>query len=79
MYQILGERFEGQEPDVFLAKPLVYRVKKESPITISQKLYLLDLVKYHRIDLNVSVDSLTKSQASKMIDRIILEHGRIKR
>ena len=54
-------------------------MKKESPITISQKLYLLDLVKYHRIDLNVSVDSLTKSQASKMIDRIILEHGRIKR
>ena len=79
IYQILGERFEGQEPDVFLAKPLVYRVKKESPITISQKLYLLDLVKYHRIDLNVTVDSLTKSQASKMIDRIILEHGRIKR
>ena len=34
IYQILGERFEGQEPDVFLAKPLVYRVKKESPIII---------------------------------------------
>ncbi|MDO5425606.1 MAG: 3'-5' exonuclease [Eubacteriales bacterium] len=79
IYQEMGRRYEALEPDVFLPQPLVYKIKKDAPITISQKLYLLDLLKYHRIDLDVSVDSLTKSQASKMIDRIILDYGRIKR
>ncbi|MDY3919604.1 MAG: exonuclease domain-containing protein [Candidatus Limivivens sp.] len=79
LYQELGRRYEELEPEAFLSRPLIYKVKKEAPITISQKLYLLDLAKYHRIDLDVSVDSLTKSQASKMIDRIILNYGRIKR
>lgn len=79
LYQRMAEEFYGEHPEDFLPMPLTYHVKKESPITKSQKVYLIDLAKYHRIELNVSVDQLTKSQASRMIDRIILQYGRIRR
>lgn len=79
LYQNLAKEFYDQCPEDFAPRQLVYQAKKESPITKSQKLYLLDLVKYHRIELDVSIDSLTKSQASRMIDHIILQYGRIRR
>ena len=79
LYQKLKEEFGREHPGDFLPVPLAYRVKKEGPITKSQKVYLLDLAKYHRIDLNVSVDELTKSEASRMINRILLQYGRIYR
>lgn len=78
LYEKLAEQF-GHEEKIFLPHKLSYVVKKDSPITNSQKVYLNDLVKYHRIELNVFVDELTKSQASRMIDKIILQYGRIKR
>lgn len=70
----------GEEKwELFCPVPLFYRVKKVSPVTDSQKRYLKDLVKYHRIDLDVGIDSLTKSEASRLIDRIIMNYGRIMR
>ena len=53
--------------------------KKESPITISQKRYLNDLIKYHRIETDAVPEKLTKSEASRMIDNIISRYGKIKR
>lgn len=79
LYERLRQEFPDCPGEVFLPGPLVYQVKKQSPITPAQKGYLNDLVKYHKIELPVRVDSLTKNQASRMIDRIILEHGRILR
>ena len=79
LYERLKERvMEGQE-GVFAPKALLYKPKKQGPITEFQKAYLNDLVKYHKIDLHVCVDSLTKSEASRMIDRISSEYGRIKK
>jgi len=79
LYEYLKERtVEGQET-VFEPKELLYKPKKQSPITQFQKVYLNDLIKYHRIELHVCVDSLTKSEASRMIDTIISEYGRIQR
>ncbi|MDO5522231.1 MAG: 3'-5' exonuclease, partial [bacterium] len=54
-----------------------YKIKKDSPITPRQKNYLLDLMKYHKIDNVQQVEKLTKREASRMIDQIILEKGRI--
>ena len=56
-----------------------YKVKRRGPITQAQKANLNDLVKYHKIELDVSVDSLTKNEASRKIDTIIARYGRIKR
>lgn len=79
LYKCMKREFESASPAAFWAKPLIYQVKKESPITISQKRYLNDLAKYHRIDLGVSPDTLTKNEASRMIDNILSEYGKIKR
>lgn len=79
LYHCLREEFLEVSPAAFDPVPLYCRVKKDSPITKSQKVYLNDLTKYHRIELNVSPEKLTKSEASRMIDEIILKYGRIKR
>lgn len=79
VYEELKKRFAGQRPELFEAKPLLYRAKRQSPITNAQKGYLNDLLKYHRIDMDVKIDTLTKSEASRMIDGIILQYGRISR
>lgn len=79
LYECMKQEFENVSPAAFLPKQLIYEVKKESPITISQKRYLNDLIKYHRIDLDVSMESMTKNEASRTIDLILSQYGRIKR
>lgn len=59
------------------ALELNYSVKKDTPITAAQKRYLSALVSYHGIKLEHEIDSLTKSKASKLIDGIIAEYGKI--
>ncbi|MBS6397931.1 MAG: 3'-5' exonuclease [Clostridiales bacterium] len=75
----LWEEFGEQDPEAFLLRKLTYAAKKQSPITNSQKGYLNDLLKYHRIETNIRIEDMTKSEASRMIDQIILQYGRIMR
>lgn len=79
LYERLKEEFSGSRPELFEASELVFKVKKEGPVTNSQKVYLRDLLKYHRIDSNVKIETLTKNEASRMIDGIILQYGKMKR
>ena len=53
-------------------------MKKQGPAP-AQKRYLQDLIKYHRIDLNVEAESLTKNEASRLIDTILGTYGKIER
>ncbi|MCH1984386.1 3'-5' exonuclease [Ruminococcus sp. OA3] len=79
LYQYLERDFLESQPEIFKPQKLMYTVKKQRPITFSQKVYLNDLLRYHRIETDVKIESLTKSEASRMIDKIILNHGRVKR
>ena len=79
LYERLKEEFAGTRPELFEASELVFKVKKDGPITNSQKVYLRDLIKYHRIGCNVQIEALTKSEASRMIDGIILRYGKMTR
>lgn len=79
LYERLKEEFAQARPELFTAAPLIAKIKKEGPITNSQKGYLRDLIKYHRIESNVKIETLTKNEASRMIDRIILQYGKIMR
>ena len=79
VYEKLKKCYEEQRPELFVPGPLYYKAKRQSPITNAQKGYLNDLVKYQKIKLDVQVDSLTKSEASRLIDGILTEHGRIRR
>ena len=77
LYGILGREFPDCPPEVFEALPLNFKAKRRGPITPAQKGYLNDLIKYHKIALEISVDSLTKNEASRLIDKIISSYGRI--
>lgn len=77
LYQRLQAEFGEGFPELFATRPLIYQVKKESPATNAQKRHLKDLLKYHRIELDKDPDTLTKNEASRYIDRIILENGRL--
>lgn len=75
----LREGFGTADPEAFALHTLHYAAKKQSPITNSQKGYLKDLIKYHKIEGNINIEELTKSEASRMIDGIILQYGKIVR
>lgn len=80
LYLRLKEEFYGKSEEtdkLFLPAPLVCQVKKDSPITAAQIRYLRALLEYHKLDLGIKPESLTKSEASRHIDKIILNYGRI--
>lgn len=79
LYQAVKKIHFSTMPEVFSCKPLVYKVKKEQPATKKQKEVLRDLLKYHRINVSVQIDYLSRNEVSRMTDKIISQYGRIKR
>lgn len=86
VYFKMYEEFGSKEKELFIPREMQYKVKKVEPITIKQKNYLIDLLKYHKIQVETffgekgkKIDALTKSEASKLIDEIISHYGRIMR
>ena len=77
LYQQMLARYEADQPEVFQSKPLIYKVKKEQPATKRQKEHLQDLIKYHKIHVAVQIDYLSRNEASRLTDQIILKYGRI--
>ena len=77
LYQAMAALHGGEEPDLFAPKPLFYKAKREQPATKRQKEYLQDLLKCHRIDITVQIDDMSRSEASRMIDTILSQYGRI--
>ena len=78
-YEQMIRQFGRENPDAFHGNPLFYRPKKWEPATIRQKRYLNDLLKYHKIENTTDMEQLSKSEASKLIDSIILKHGMMNR
>ena len=64
--------------EVFMAKPMIYKVKKEQPATKKQKEDLRYLLKYHKIDVPVEIDYLSRNEVSRLTDQIISKYGRIR-
>jgi len=56
---------------------LNYSAKRDTSITPAQTSYLTKLVIHHSIVMQAEINSMTKSQASRMIDNIISEYGKI--
>ena len=63
--------------ELFTAKMLQYKAKKERTASKRQKEHLQDLLKYHRIDITVEIDHMSGNEISRMIDKIIFQYGRI--
>ena len=77
LYFILMEQFGEKNPQLFEPYEFSYKVKKMQAITDKQRKYLLDLIRYHNLTVDFDVDSLSKNEASRKIDKILSEKGRI--
>lgn len=81
LYQKLSEEFykkeeEAGEKSLFCPRPLLYQAKRDTPLTIPQKEQLYKLLDKHKLIVDYEVESLTRSEASRKIDRILAEYGR---
>ena len=77
LYQILALQYEGQSPESIGAHPMIYKVKRQQPATKRQKERLHDLIKYHKINMSVQIEYLTRNEASRLTDQILSRYGRI--
>lgn len=80
LYLKLAEQFGDAEEEeggkAFQPGPLVYRAKKETPITKRQKERLYKLVDKHRIAIECNVDRLTRNEADRIMNQILVKYGR---
>jgi len=77
IYQTMGHYYAAEHPDLFTPKPLCYKIKKVQPMTGKQKAYLNQLIKYHKIEYSGDIGELTRSEASRLIDSLISDNGRM--
>ena len=60
----------------FLPRPLEYCAKKQSPVTPRQIQRLKEYRETHQISDQINWENLTKSEASRIMDKYILVYGR---
>lgn len=77
LYLNLKNQFCSSHPKLFEPTPMTWDMPKTIPLTKRQKNYLLSLCSRHQIILEENIDSLTKSQCSRLIDTIISEYGKL--
>lgn len=74
LYLKMADQFYNENDDC--SYPLKYKVKKEAPLTIAQKERLYKLLEKHRLQPKYDIESLTKNEASRYLDRILAAYGR---
>jgi DNA polymerase-3 subunit alpha (Gram-positive type) len=79
LYQTLAHYFENSHPKLFVPEKMLFKEKKQQPMTKKQKAYLKDLCKYHKIEFNSALEQMTMSEASRWIDQTISKYGRMQR
>jgi len=77
LYERLEKEFGAVQADVFEPKQLIYKAKRQTPATARQKKHLKELADYHKINLNLEWETLTRNEASRQVDRIISQYGRM--
>lgn len=75
LYQTLAHYYEETNTKLFIPENLLYKPKKVQPVTAKQVQFLGSLLKQYDIKLNCSVESMTRSEASKKIDEILSTYG----
>ena len=73
LYGKLVEQFLDKEPaegGLFVPTPLNYQVKRDTPATKAQKEQLYRLLEQKKINLPVDIEQLTRSEASRLVDKI---------
>lgn len=76
LYGILCGAFYEKDSSVFKPQPLHYAVKKDSPATRAQKERLYRLIEQHKLEVEYDLEKLSRSEASRITDKIYAEYGR---
>lgn len=71
LYGKLRELFYNREDPLFTPAPLLFQVKRDQPATKAQKERLYRMVQVHNITLPVEIESLTRSEASRLTDHLL--------
>lgn len=66
-------------PEAFLPQPLLYKAKKQTPATGRQLEGLRRYASYYGIDETEIPAQLTRSEASRLLDRWIAQYGRMQK
>lgn len=78
VFEALKELAKGEYEyeKIFEPRPLLYRAKKQTPATPRQVQRLKEYREKHHILDEINWETLTKSEASRIMDKYILVHGR---
>lgn len=77
LFQIIKYKYmEAYKVIELRPNPLMWKPKKQSPMTDKQRKFLLSLMRQHHVALDFDLDNLTKSEASQKIDGIICQYGK---
>ena len=76
LYEILEKSFMESQRELFMPRELQYKAKRQTPATPRQKKALMELIEYHKIVCDVSIGQLSRSDASRLTDKIIHQYGR---
>jgi DNA polymerase-3 subunit alpha (Gram-positive type) len=76
LYRKLTEQFFDKGDSIFAPSQLVYKVKRDTPASKQQKERLYRLLELHKIIPEADVEQLTKSEASRLTDKILAKYGR---
>ncbi|HIZ81176.1 MAG TPA: 3'-5' exonuclease [Candidatus Mediterraneibacter pullistercoris] len=71
LYQTLAHYFEEKEPKLFQPVQLTYKIKKPQPATPKQIAFINNLIRKRQVKLTWNPDTLTRSEASKIIDELL--------
>ena len=76
LYFLMEQRFGSEQEECFVPKQLIYKPKKTEPVTKRQVSYLQGIIAMHGLDLTPDYTTLTKSEASRLIDNLLAKYGR---
>ncbi len=76
LYRRLTELFYSEEDALFAPSPLLFQVKRDTPATKQQKEKLYRLLQQHKIVIEADVAKMSRSEASRTIDKILSTYGR---
>ena len=77
LYEKLCEQYYEADADVFIPQKQICQVKREGPATKHQKENLSRIIQYHGITTDYNIEELSRNEASRYMDQIILRYGRM--
>ena len=75
--ECLWKQYGEDQPELFEPYPLQYKVKKQTPATKQQFLYLQRFASYHHIELPEIPQDISRNEMSRLTDQLIVRYGKI--